>query len=191
MGLHAFRHASTSLAVVGLLTLAPAGAQSSNSAAIGRDSAPKCCRAGKPADVAPEMAADMITWIVRKTGWPHHEVPPIEFLPRKQILKMFSRDEGGADGIHIEAAYSDERHIVYLSQQWDPGSLHDRAALLHELVHHLQDLNKVKVTCPAQYEKQAYELTVAWLRDKGVKGPYAFLGIDERFIYLMSHCPEF
>lgn len=191
MGVYAFCRAGMSLAVAALLIIAPAGARSSDNSASSRDSAQACCSDGKPADVAPGMAAEMITWIVGKTGWTKRKLPHIKFLPHKQIVALFSENPGGADGIHIVAAYSDKRHIIYLSNQWDPGSLRDRAALLHELVHHLQDLNKVKVACPAQYEKQAYELTIAWLGDNGVKDPYEFLGIDERYIYLMSHCSEF
>lgn len=191
MSVHAFWRAGISLAIASLLTVAPAGAQPSNKSAIDRGSEAAGCDTHKPAEAVTKIAADMVTWIVRKTGWSQCKVPPIELLPRKQIVKMLSRDHSGADGIHIEAAYSDKRHMVYLSKRWNPDSYRDRAALLHELVHYLQALNKVKAACHAAYEKQAYELTIAWLRDKGVKDPYAFLGIDEQFIYLMSHCPEF
>jgi hypothetical protein len=61
---------------------------------------------------------------------------------------------------------------------------------LHELVHYMQAL-KVKVTCPAVYEKQAYDLMFAWLRENWVDDPYSMLGIDPRLVRMMSHCPEF
>lgn len=63
--------------------------------------------------------------------------------------------------------------------------------LLHELVHRMQALNKAKVTCPAEHEKQADDLTFTWLRENGVDDPYSMLGIDPRLVRMMSHCPEF
>jgi hypothetical protein len=187
----AIRRVGVALTVVGFLTFAAASAQPPHDAAKDQDTRPVCCHVQKPAEPTPKVVADLIAWIVGKTGWTNRNPPPIEVLPREQIVKMFSDEHSGADGIHIEAAYSDDRHILYLSKQWKPESLRDRAILLHELVHHLQDINKIKAACRLEYEKQAYELSIAWLRDNGVKDPYALLGIDERFIYLMSHCPEF
>lgn len=191
MSAHAIQRVGTALIVIGFLIFAVAPAQPSHDSAKTTIPGQHIAVAARSAEPSPEMIAGLIDWIVGKTGWTSHEPPPIEILPRKQLVKMFSEDPGGADGIRIVAVYSDDRHVVYLSKQWKSGSLHDRAVLLHEIVHHLQALNKIKATCRLEYEKQAYELSLAWLRDHGVKDPYALLGIDERFIYLMSHCPEF
>ena len=60
--------------------------------------------------------------------------------------------------------------------------------LLHELVHHLQYLNNVKVTCATEYEGQAVQLQVTWLREQEVDNPIDLLGIDPRFLLMLRQC---
>jgi hypothetical protein len=46
----------------------------------------------------------------------------------------------------------------------------------------------VKVRCTAAYERQAYDLQIAWLREQGIADPYKVIGTDEFTIRLMSAC---
>lgn len=133
----------------------------------------------------------LIAWIVGKTGWTSCKPPPVVAVPRQQLVKIYKRETEGADGIHVEALYSEKDATIYVSDQLKLDTLRGRAILLHELVHRLQAVNKVKVTCPAEYEKQAYDLTFDWLRENGVDDPYTLLDLDPRLVRMMSHCPEF
>lgn len=58
------------------------------------------------------------------------------------------------------------------------------------LVHHVQFDNKVPSRCPAERERLAYELTLKWLRERGVADPYAVLSTDAFTIISLSACPE-
>ena len=139
----------------------------------------------------PKAVAHMIAWIDAKTGWGGREPPTIRFIPHAQLDEMYFGGREKSNYIHVHALYSDESDTIYLSEDWRPDDLYDRSALLHELVHHLQALNKINSVCPADSERKAYHLQIAWLHEQGVQGPYKFLKIDERAIYVISHCPEF
>ena len=91
----------------------------------------------------------------------------------------------------VEALYSSKNHTVYLPDSWHSNDLRDRSILLHELVHHLQYLNHVKVTCKSEYEFQAFKLQAAWLSEQGVEYPLDLMGVDLRYVLMLSHCPEF
>ena len=138
---------------------------------------------------ATKQASALTAWIIGRTRWTAHEVPPIRLVSSAQLKQMYSG--GIPTDLVIGAAYSDRDHVIYLSEHWRPNNLRDRSALLHELVHHLQYLNGVKATCPHEYEWQAYHLQVDWLREQGVEDPLEFLGISPMFIYSLSACPEY
>ena len=134
-----------------------------------------------PKDVAP-----FIDWIVAKTGWAVHEAPPIHFVPYGELVKIFTG--GKSTDFHVEGLYSDEDHSIYLPEGWRGDDLHDRSVLLHELVHHLQYLNKVKAVCSSEYDWQALELQVAWLREQGVEDALDLLGLSPLYILMLRQC---
>ena len=68
--------------------------------------------------------------------------------------------------------------------------MRDQSELLHELVHHFQNLHKLKYGCGAEREKLAYELQIAWLREKGVRDPYEFLETNAFFVIMASVCRD-
>jgi len=113
----------------------------------------------------------------------------IQFVSPEELVKRYTGGKSAAP--RVGALYSDRDDIVYLPVGWNPDNLRDRSALLHELVHHLQMVNKVKATCPAEFEWDAYRLQVAWQREKGIEDPLKFLGIDLMAIYVFSRCPEY
>jgi len=139
--------------------------------------------------VAIKIAAGLIAWIVAKTNWTACDTPVIQFVPPEELVKRYTAGKSAAP--HIEALYSNKDRVVYLPDGWSLDNLRDRSALLHELVHHLQMLNKVKTTCRAEYEWDAYKLQTAWLREQGIEDPLQFLGINLMAIYVFSRCPEF
>ncbi len=138
--------------------------------------------------IEPGTVSDLIAWIVAKTGWTTQEPPLICFVSLGQLPKIYHGDGGASSEPEIGALYSNKTHKVYLLDNWKPDNLHDRATLLHELVHHLQRLNNVKAACLAANEPQAYHLELEWLREQGIQDPYKFLDIDEFTIRLNSQC---
>ena len=146
-------------------------------------------RSGAESQSADHRTADagpLIDWIVIKTGWTAREVPPIRFVPYAELEQIFTG--GKRSDLHVEALYSDKDHAVYLPDTWRADDLRDRSILLHELVHHLQYLNKVKTECPSEFEWQAVELQIEWLQEQGVEDPLEFLGISPLFILMLRRC---
>jgi Domain of unknown function (DUF6647) len=138
---------------------------------------------------ATKQAKVLIAWIVAQTHWIEQEMPPIRIIPHSEIKNMFNTE--ATTGSNCEALYSSKNHTVYLADSWHSNDLRDRSILLHELVHHLQYLNHIKVTCESEYEFQAFKLQVAWLSEQGVEYPLDLMGVDLRYVMMLSHCPEF
>ncbi len=136
---------------------------------------------------ATKQAAELITWIVAQTHWTIHETPPIRLIPYAELAKKSG--EKPTD-FHVEALYSDQDRIIYLTDGWRADDLRDRSTLLHELVHHLQYLNHVKVTCEFEYEFQAFKLQAVWLSEQGVEDPLDLMGINPFFLLMLGQCDE-
>jgi hypothetical protein len=60
----------------------------------------------------------------------------------------------------------------------------------HELVHHLQYLNKVTSACPGDAEYQAIEPQISWLREHGLRDPLGLLDIDSLTILMLRQCGD-
>ena len=130
-----------------------------------------------------------LNWIVGKQGWANSPAPPIQSVPGSQLRNMYFGSVQLIKGVQPLALYSRTQHVIYLTDTWNPERLLDRSILLHELVHHLQITNGVKLACPGAYEAQAYRLQIDWLRDQGVQDPYKFLNIEKAAISALSECP--
>lgn len=135
---------------------------------------------------AGEETASLIAWIAARTGWTISKAPPVHFISSEELVNAFTG--GKPTSSHVEALYSDEDHSIYLPDSWRADDLRDRSILLHELVHHLQYLNHVEATCASEYELQAVNLQVTWLREQGVEDPLHLLGINDLFIRLLGQC---
>ena len=93
-------------------------------------------------------------------------------------------------GLELQALYNRTEGAIYLPREWAPDDLRQKSALLHELVHHVQNSNTIEFPCAAAYERQAYDLQIKWLREQGVDDPYALIGINELGIYMVSVCRD-
>jgi hypothetical protein len=61
------------------------------------------------------------------------------------------------------ALYDDADRIVYLPETWTGSTLVDLSVLVHEMVHHLQNLAGMTFACPGAREKLAYAAQKDWL----------------------------
>lgn len=136
---------------------------------------------------ATKQAHVLISWIVAQSHLTFHETPPINLIPSEEIQKRYT----DPTSFQIVAFYSVKDRTIYLPDSWQPNALRDRSILLHELVHHLQYLNHVKVTCESEHEFRAFKLQAAWLSEQGVEYPLDLMGVDPRYVLMLSHCPEY
>lgn len=54
------------------------------------------------------------------------------------------------------AVYVDAERTIYLPDEWSGRSPADLSVLVHEMVHHMQNLGGIRYECPRQREKLAY-----------------------------------
>ena len=131
-----------------------------------------------------ELIVALLTWIAAETALVMPPPPHVVLVAEDEMTELATRH------IDVMGFYDRDTATVYLRAGWDPADLRSRATLLHELVHHVQDFNKIPSRCAAEQEILAYELAVKWLRQQGVADPYKVLDIDEFTIMFFSTCPE-
>lgn len=128
-----------------------------------------------------ELIFSLLIWIGANTSYNIALQPPaIEYQTPEQI-KITSGYK--SDLIKVAAVY--DKGIVFFRAGFNPERLEDRAYLLHELAHYVQDKNDAPYRkCKAEWEPEAYRLTNKFFTENGLEPPYA-----ESFIVLMAICP--
>ncbi len=128
-------------------------------------------------------------WIALQTGLAPVQAPRIEFVgPSAMSERAFG--PGVAPSPLLRALYSQPEATVFLRRGWDAAKLRDQSELLHELIHHFQNVHRLPFACGAEREKLAYDLQIRWLREQGVADPYEFLEINAFFVVMNSVCRD-
>ena len=126
---------------------------------------------------------DIVTWLSANFDLPAtREHPRVEFAPPLKIAAM--RYKGmlplawREDSIRypatqtvglreVLAVYRDDTRTIYLNEYWTGASPAEMSVLVHEMVHHLQNVAGLKYDCPAAREKPAYLAQNEWLKRFG------------------------
>src|SRR5215475_12207419 len=104
------------------------------------------------------------------------EYPALRFVPAGQMAALrfkalLSRPGRGvaandqtasAQGDTL-ALYDDVTHTIYLPERWTGKAPVELSVLVHEMVHHFQNVLGLKHECPQQREKLAYIAQDRWL----------------------------
>jgi hypothetical protein len=64
---------------------------------------------------------------------------------------------------HVLGVYEDATGTVYLPEQWTGDSPEEQSVLIHQLVHHMQNLTGLTFQCAEEREKLAYAAQERWL----------------------------
>src|SRR5215471_12502447 len=119
----------------------------------------------------------METWVASQFGLPAiHEHPRIEFAPPAKIASLRFTDFSSDPGVQVEpnnpassaqhdtiAIYDDATRTIYLPEGWTGSTPAELSVLVHEMVHHFQNLLGLKHECPQEREKLAYIAQDRWL----------------------------
>lgn len=103
--------------------------------------------------------------------------PRVELVPPAKIAALRyqgffpnSRTERAANGHSaappdgdVVAVYSDATQTIYLAEGWTGTTPAELSVLVHEMVHHLQNVRGLKYQCPQEREKLAYMAQDRWL----------------------------
>ncbi len=63
----------------------------------------------------------------------------------------------------VEALYDDKTRTIFLPQGWTGRSPAELSLLVHEMVHHVQNVAGLTYACPEEREKIAYAAQRQWL----------------------------
>jgi hypothetical protein len=149
----------------------------------------------------PLLLTEISNWLSISFGMPAVSEPPrIEFLTPARMAAVRFRGiasdrqaiEAGRSappefGHDIYALYDTRNRTIYLHERWTAGSPADVSILVHELVHHLQNVSGEKFACPHGREKDAYAAQRAWLAPYGRTLEQEF-EIDAMTILVRSNC---
>lgn len=116
-----------------------------------------------------EIVASLLLYAQMATGYGAPAAPPeIVFLPQAELADAACHKPCPIYGWYPLG------DVIYLDDHLDPvGDLEARGILLHELVHHLQQLAGAftdDIACRnwARREQEAYKVQARWLRDEHV-----------------------
>jgi hypothetical protein len=119
-------------------------------------------------------------WLSASFGLPATaENPKVEFLPpveitllhyraftaekRQAVLAEFQREMASDKRREVLAVYDDEKRTIFLPVGWSGKSAAELSVLVHEMVHHIQNLAGTKFACAQEREQLAYAAQQRWL----------------------------
>lgn len=146
----------------------------------------------------------LVTWLSVNFGLPAiYEHPRIEIVPSAKMAEVrYSRlgatrpDRIAAEagrlaspevGYDVFAIYDDVSRTIYLPENWIGKTPAEVSVLAHELVHHLQNVGRLKYDCAEAREKPAYRAQAGWLELFGKNLADEF-GLDPMTVLVRTNC---
>jgi hypothetical protein len=127
-------------------------------------------RATQSGQPSRELLATIANWLSTEFSLSIDRLPRIKFVPPERLgllrLRGISGDHLG-DGRDVVAVYDDDAQAIYLRRDWTGQTPAETSILVHEMVHHAQNLAGTKFECPQAREKLAYEAQERWLTQFG------------------------
>lgn len=122
------------------------------------------------------LLTTIVLWLSTNFGFPaSYDHPIVKFAPETKIVEL--RYQGlagwqlptgtvpsGLPGQRVTVSvYDDATKTIYLPEDWTGDTPADLSILVHEMVHHLQNVGKLKFECPQEREQLAYKAQEQWL----------------------------
>jgi hypothetical protein len=112
----------------------------------------------------------ILDWLAANFDLPAiREAPHIEFIHPASMAQIRYRGSAGNQampldmGRDIVAVYNDANRTIYLPEGWSGVTPAEQSLLVHEMVHHLQNIGNLKYECPQAREKLAFAAQEQWL----------------------------
>jgi hypothetical protein len=125
---------------------------------------------------APGLMTTIVDWLSAELGLPAtHEHPRTELIsPQAMVAKRYRGLVSGQNqalnsdlGRDLVALYEDATRTIYLLEGWTGTTPLDESVLVHEMVHHLQNVAGLRYECAQAREKPAYAAQQKWLARSG------------------------
>jgi len=145
------------------------------------------------------LLKDILAWLPANFDLPPEIVAPaIKFVSREQLAAIrYDRVVAGNDQKSsipslgqerdVVALYDDSSKTVFLPNGWTGATPAEQSVLVHEVVHHLQNVAQLKFDCPMAREKMAYLAQDQWLERFGSNLQIEF-EIDKFTLLISSAC---
>lgn len=120
------------------------------------------------------MLSTIVAWLSFGLLLPEHYAHPrIEFVSQ-ETMRLVRVDGTGSRPLstgvahsefadNIQALYNDRNRTIYLAAGWTGDTPAELSILVHEMVHHLQNVAGLKYACAEEREKLAYTAQEQWL----------------------------
>jgi hypothetical protein len=115
----------------------------------------------------------IVVWLSANYSLPaSFEHPRVEFASAIKLTSLSHRDisqqqQAGIllnqSGSEIVSLYIDNQPTIYLRDGWTGKTPAELSILVHEMVHHLQNVGRLKFDCPQAREELAYQAQERWL----------------------------
>ena len=119
---------------------------------------------------AEELMNSILNWLVTNFGLPViRDLPRMEFVQPAAMARLRYRGSAGNQAIPLDggrdivAVYDDAKRTIYLPEGWTGATPAEQSLLVHEMVHHLQNLGNLNYECPEAREKLAFAAQEKWL----------------------------
>lgn len=151
-----------------------------------------------------ELLTLIVAWLAINFGLPATDRhPQLDFVTPAEMVQI-RLDRGDSlsgervaaqpgrsappDSSHgVYAIYDDRSRTIYLPERWSVTSPAHVSMLVHELVHHVQNVGGVEYACPEARERPAYRAQARWLELFGTTLSREF-AIDPMTLHLRTHC---
>jgi hypothetical protein len=147
------------------------------------------------------LAGAVADWLAREFDLPAAaELPAVELVPSRAMTglrygalgvekpsSLLVRSAQADVGHEIVALYDDRARTIYFSNDWTGAAPRDISVLVHEMVHHLQNLAGTSYACPAEREKLAYRAQARFLELFGQSLESAF-SVDPMTLLVRTTC---
>jgi uncharacterized protein DUF6647 len=143
-----------------------------------------------------KLLTAIVLWLSSNFALPADlDHPRVEFVPAIKMAAMMPKDGGRQSDIasiqsasEILSLYNNETKTIFLLNVWEGKTPAELSILVHEMVHHLQNIGQLKFACPEEREEIAYLAQERWLNLFGRDLARDFQ-MDPFTILVMSKCP--
>ena len=89
--------------------------------------------------------------------------PGIKFVSAAEMIAQRTGVSASEISSDIVALYSNESKTIYLMDGWTGKTPAELSILVHEMVHHLQNVGQLKFACSEEREELTYKAQDDWL----------------------------
>jgi hypothetical protein len=116
-----------------------------------------------------------------------HEQPTVKVVAQHEMAAMANSGMPLSNAGEIEALYDHRTKTILLLDRWKGATPADLSVLVHEVVHHMQNVGGVKYACNAAREELAYAAQEKWLALFG-QSLFTTFGLDPTTLKFKAMC---